>query len=331
MSIVVTAPRSSVRLIAAHSQQLSIVFFGTPDFAVPAFRALINAGWSIRAVVTAPDKPIGRKHVMTPSRIHAASTELGVETYTPRGLRDDAFWPIFESLRPDLCIVVAYGKIIPQRYLDAARLGFINIHPSLLPAYRGPSPVASAILDGCANTGVSLMLLDAEMDHGPVIAQEQWTIPSGFDTLACESELSRIGAELLIRTLPTFIDGTIAPQSQDHSAATFTKKFERADGCIDWTQSAVAIYNRVRALSKNPGTWTKWNGRTLNIIDVHTVHAPIASGPPGTVERAGEDVIVYCGTGAICLEELQLEGATRQDVRAFINGHPSIIGAILAA
>lgn len=330
MAIFVEAPKSIVRLTAAIERQLRIVFFGTPLFAVPTLRRLHADGWPIEAVVTVPDKPVGRRMVMTPSPIRTAATELDISVYTPQSLKDEDFWATFENMKPDLCIVVAYGKLIPRRYLDIPRLGFLNIHPSLLPAYRGPSPIQTAILDGCASTGVSIMLLDEEMDHGPVLAQESWTIPAGFDAALCEDELSRVGAEVLSRTLEGYVDGSIVPKVQNHTLATTTHKFERADGHLDWKQSATAINNRIRALSANPGTWTTWNDRTLNIVHAHVFDGPVPTSPPGTVFVQNAQVLISCGVGALVLESIQLEGSTRQSARDFVNGRPQLIGSILA-
>lgn len=328
MAIFVEAPKPTVRLTAAIEQRLRIVFFGTPLFAVPTLRRLHADGWPIEAVVTAPDKPVGRRMILTPSAVKTAASELGLTVHTPMSLKDESFWAIFENLKPDLCIVVAYGKLIPQRYLEVPRLGFLNIHPSLLPAYRGPSPIQSAILDGCASTGVSIMVLDEQMDHGPVLAQESWTIPAGFDAPLCEDDLSRLGADLLARTLPSYVKGTLS-HPQNHELATMTHKFERTDGRLDWTKPAFELNNRIRALSANPGTWTTWDNKTLNIVHAHVYDGPVTTAPAGTVVLQSAQVLVVCGSGALTLESVQLEGSTRQSARDFINGRPRLIGSVL--
>jgi methionyl-tRNA formyltransferase len=329
MSIVIPAPQKSIRLIVASEKNLRICFFGTPLFAVPALRALASHGWPLAAVITAPDKPVGRRMLLTPSPVKTAAQELGIPVLTPQTLKDDDFFTAFSELRPDVCVVVAYGKLIPERYLKVPRLGFLNIHPSLLPAYRGPSPIQGALLDGCASTGVSLMLLDNEMDHGPVLTQIPWVIPGGADYPFCEDMLSRQGAQLLVDTLPGYIQGTIVPVPQDHALATTTAKFTRQDGCLDWTQSASRINDRIRALASNPGTWTLWEGKTLNILHAHIVTEAVPTHPIGTVFSHAGMVCVSCGDGALALETVQLEGSTRQSVRDFVNGRPTFIGALL--
>ena len=329
MAIFVEAPKSPVRLTAAVQRHLRIAFFGTPLFAVPSLRRLHADGWPIEAVVTSPDKPVGRRMVLNPSAVRTAAEELGLPVHTPMSLKDESFWALFENMKPDLCIVVAYGKLIPKRYLDIPRLGFVNIHPSLLPAYRGPSPIQTAILDGCASTGVSIMLLDELMDHGPLLAQEPYAIPSGFDAPLCEDELSRLGAELLARTLPDYVKDAIIPQPQDHALATTTHKFERSDGKLDWHQPVHVVHNRIRALSTNPGTWTTWNGKTLNINHAHVHDGPVADAAPGAVSLHANQVVVACGEGSLTLESIQLEGSTRQSAKDFVNGRPALIGSIL--
>jgi methionyl-tRNA formyltransferase len=325
MAIYVDVPRGIDRITTEVQRHLRIVFFGTPKFAVPALRLLVQRGWPIAMVVTAPDKPVGRRAMMTHSPVFGTATESNIPIRTPANLKDDAFFLEFSELRPDLCIVAAYGRLIPARFLAVPRLGFLNIHPSLLPAYRGPSPVRSAILDGRSSTGVSIMLLDEQMDHGPILAQEPWTIPSGFDAPACEAELASLGARLLVDTLSGYADGTIVPMPQDESRATFTRKFTREDGRLDWHLPAETLYNHIRALAAEPGTWTTWRGKTLNILS-----ARMASGrsdTPGSVSHRGDGIAIACQDGFLMVERLQPEGGKTMDAHAFANGHPEFIGS----
>jgi methionyl-tRNA formyltransferase len=331
MSIVIPVPRGIDRQLVSVRRDIRIAFFGSPIFAVLALRRLHADGWPIGMVITAPDKPVGRKMVPTPTPVKTAALELDIPVRTPATLKDDAFWTEFSELRPDLCVVVAYNKILPKRYLDVPRLGFVNIHPSLLPAYRGPSPIQTAVLDGCAATGVSIMQLDEETDHGPILAQESWTIPTGLDSPAAHDELFRIGAELLIRILPEYGNGTLVPQPQNHALATFTRKFTREDGKLDWTQSAVRINDRVRALGTNPGTWTRWQEKALNIFHTHIAEGQVPHGKPGTVFAHAGNLAVHCGEGALVLETIQLEGAKRMSARDFGNGRPTFVGSQLSA
>ena len=325
MSIVIPAPVTAPQIIQVAEQHRRLVFFGTPAFAVPSLRKLHASGWDIAAVITAPDKPVGRKKILTHSPMHTVALELNIPVLTPQKLRDESFRSALAAYHPTACIGVAYGKIIPDEALKIPHLGFINVHPSLLPAYRGPSPIQTAILDGCASTGVSIMKLDALMDHGPILATTSWQIPSGFDATLCEDELSRIGAELLYDTLKEYVAGRITPAEQNHELATTTHKFTREDGRIDWTKSAQAIVNTIRALGPNPGTWTTWNGKTLNISRAR-ISEHSGTTPPGSAQLINEKLLVQCGDGCIEIEQLQLEGSTSQDARTFLNGHPAIIG-----
>ncbi len=276
---------------------LKIVFFGTPEFAVQSLKKLVANGYELLATVTSPDKPLGRKQILTPSPVKTVATELELPVFTPTTLKDDNFFETFKNLNPDVCVVVAYGKLIPKRYLDVPRLGFVNVHPSLLPAYRGASPIQSAILDGCAATGISIMLLDEEMDHGPVLAQKTYDIPADAYFRQIEKELASLGSELLVETL----EKPFTPKEQNHEQATFTKKFTREDGKIDWSQPAISIYNRIRALSTNPGTWTTLNGKILNISSAHIADNKVIP-----------DIV-------------QLEGGKPMDWQSFLRGHPNTV------
>jgi methionyl-tRNA formyltransferase len=329
MPIVVDIPRGIDRIVAAVQQRLPLVFFGTPRFAVPSLRVLVAHGWPVSLVVTAPAKPVGRRMIETPSPVALTAEELGIPVRTPATLKDDAFLREFTDLRPELCVVVAYGKLIPASLLTVPRHGFVNVHPSLLPAYRGPSPIQAAILDGAEETGVSIMLLDDQMDHGPVLAVERWRIPAGFDAPACTDVLSRMGAELLASALDRYVAGTITAVPQDDARATFTKKFVRADGRLDWGLPAPSIANRIRALASNPGTWTMWDATTLAIHAARPAADIAGSFPPGTVFRRGPDVCVATGEGHLVLETIQREGGRAMAAHLFANGHPTFVGSVV--
>ena len=204
---------------------LNIVFFGTPDFAMPVLDALIKNGYN-------------------------------VSHFQKKSLKDEAVFEEFKDLKPDLCVVAAYGKLLPARYLDVPKFGFVNVHPSLLPKYRGPSPIQTAILNGDEETGATIMVVDEEMDHGPTLGSIKYQIPDTKNNPEISRELFELGAELLVKTLPGYINGELKPKEQDHGQATFTKMFTRKDGRINWADPAQEIYNRIRALNPEPGTWT---------------------------------------------------------------------------
>lgn len=311
------------------SKKISIIFFGTPDFAMPALDVLAKAGYGI-TVVTQPDRPTGRKQVLTPPPVKTRALELELPVLQPATLKEDGFFEEFKKINPDVCVVVAYGNIIPDRYLALPRLGFLNIHPSLLPKYRGPSPIQSALLDGEKETGISIILLDSEVDHGPILSQSTYQVPEKSYYPAIAEDLSQLGAGLLADTLSAYASGSLKPREQDHAQATFTKKLESPDGRINWSEPADRIFNRIRALNPEPGTWTSWNGQTLKILEAEPLpfclpeHRPV-----GTVFEIQRDIAVQTGDCPISLVKLQLEGAKPLITREFIGGRPKFIGGRL--
>lgn len=284
-----------------------VVFFGTSEFAVPALKLLIKSGYNISAVFT------GKGPINTLAREHK------IKVFQPASLkRDEAVFEEFKNLKPDICIVAAYGKILPQKFLDVPRYGFLNIHPSLLPKYRGPSPVQTAIINGDpalqrtdvfgktnrslsvgagAETGVTIMLMDEKIDHGPILAQKPYYLLPTIYYPQAEKELAELGAKLLIETIPKYIAGEIIPEEQNHSQVTFTKMFSRDDGHINWSEGSVKIYNQIRALNPEPGTWAVWKNKIINIkkSELHE--------------------------GKIIIKTVQMEGKKEMLFEEFIRGH----------
>lgn len=286
-------------IIQGHEKSLKIVFFGTPDFAIPALNSLINFGYNVVAVVTQPEKPVSRARVVMPSPVKKAAVEKKITVFEPHNLKkDEEFFKQFKHLNPDLCVIAAYGKIIPSRYLEIPKYGFLNTHPSLLPKYRGPSPIQTAILNGETKTGVTIMVVDEEMDHGSVLAKATYDLQPTTYNAQVEKELAELGAELLIETLPKYISGNIKPEPQDHGKATFTKMLSREDGRINWNEPVEKIYNRIRALNPEPGTWTTWSVKIVNIKKA---------------ELRDEKINI---------QTIQLEGKKEMAFKEFLNGHP---------
>lgn len=313
------------------NNKIKIIFFGTPEFSVPAFRFLIEKKYNIIAVVTAPDKPAGRKKILTPPPVKTFAQQNNIPVFQPASLKKDAeFFQKFKELKPDLCVIVAYGKIIPKDYLDIPEYDFVNIHPSLLPKYRGPSPIQSAILNGDKKTGVTIMLADEEVDHGPTISQLKIQISKVKIFEKISQELAELGAKLLIQTLPDYISEKIKPQPQNHEEATFTKMFSREDGKINWNQPAEKIFNRIRALNPEPGTWTIWHGKILNIHEAEILDDIITCKgspckdilPTGKVVSVDNRIAVATSKCYLVIKSLQLEGGKMTDAASFLNGHP---------
>ncbi len=276
----------------------NIIFFGTPDFAVPALGALIKANYNVVAVFTQPDKSVGRKRVLSPPPIKLEAENLRLKVSQPKTLKDDEVFEEFNSLNPDICVIAAYGKIIPKRYLDVPKYGFINTHPSLLPKYRGPSPIQTAILNGEKETGVTIMVVDEEVDHGKIVSSIKYQVLRDKNYKEVEGDLARLGAKLLIETLPKYVSGDIQPTEQDHRQATFTKKFLRENGHINWNEPTVGIYDKIRALNPEPGAWTTWKDKILNIkkAELHD--------------------------GKLNIQTIQMEGKKEMPFQEFLNGYP---------
>jgi methionyl-tRNA formyltransferase len=307
-----------------------IIFFGTPDLAVPVFERLFVTGYVPVAVVTAPDKPVGRKKILTPPPIKEAALAHNVSVLQPATLKDPAFLEVFKALQPDVCIVVAYGKLIPQDYLNLPKFGFLNIHPSLLPEYRGPAPIQTAIKDGKKETGISIMLLDKDMDHGPIIAADTMAIDPDAYYPDVARQLFDHGARMLIDILPKWLAGEITPKEQDHTLATITKLLKREDGKIAWDQDADTISRHIRALSHEPGTWTMWEGATLRIIAAHPATVCLPENPkPGTIISLAGAVAVTTASCPLILETIQLEGGKPLPASEFIKGRPHFIGSMV--
>lgn len=303
-----------------------IIFFGTPDFAVPALQALIQNDHTIAAVVTAPDKPVGRKHILTPPPIKVLAEQHRIPILQPETLDSN----LLADYQPDLFIVVAYGKVIPKNALSLPRLGALNIHPSLLPRWRGPSPIQYAILEGDAETGVTIMQIDEEVDHGPIVAQQSIalqrpTYPELHNTLA------HIGAELLLKTIPKYLADEITPTTQNHSQATYSKILSRKDGKINWTHPAEKIERMVRAFTPWPGAWTLWNNARLKIEQSETTNELLSNKPAGTVwQDSAHPLLVNATGGSLVIKKLTLEGTQSMSAEEFVHGHLNIIGTLFS-
>ena len=308
-----------------------VIFMGTPAFAVPALDALSETGCEIVCVYTQPDRRAGRGRRLTTPPVKQAAIERGLPVFQPASLRrDEEARGHIASLGPDLIVVVAYGLFLPSDTLVVPPLGALNIHPSLLPRHRGPSPVATAILEGDKSTGVTLMLLDEGMDSGPVIAQRETVIGADETAETLTAQLFQMGAELLAETIHPWRDGAIAPLPQVEADATITRLLKREDGAIDWRQTAAQIGRQVRAYYPWPGSFTHWNGKQLKVHQATAVDTD-DGGAPGTVVELAAGVGVAAGVGALLLRRLQMEGRQAQDVEDFARGYRDFVGSMLGS
>ena len=308
---------------------MRIVYMGTPDFAVPPLEALHRAGHEILLVVSKPDtaKDRGKKIQSCPVKLKAE--ELGIPVETPEKLKNnEAFFEKLEALAPDFIVVAAYGKILPKRVLDAPKYACLNIHASLLPAYRGAAPIHRAVIDGVEETGVTLMFMAEGMDTGDICVQK--TTPVGLKTTEeLFDELSVMGAQLLVETLPAIADGTAPRIAQDDALATHAPMVFKEDGILDYTKSAREICCTVRGFYSWPMASTIYNGQ---VMKVHAAREGenVYDAAPGTVVKADKKgIVVACNGGSVVLERIQMPGKKAMDVSAFLAGNKIEIGTVL--
>jgi methionyl-tRNA formyltransferase len=302
---------------------MRLAFMGSPDFAVPALRALHEAGHLIAAVYCQPPRPAGRGHAIQRCPVHAEADRMGLPIRTPVRLRtDQQAQADFAALDLDAAIVAAYGLILPQSMLDAPKRGCLNIHASLLPRWRGAGPIQAAILAGDAQTGVTIMQMDAGLDTGAMLISQSIPITATTTSATLHDQLADIGADLIVRVLadpPT-------PHPQPAEGATYAPKLTRNDGRIDWTKPADDIDRQIRAFDPWPGTFTTLGGSMLKVIAAVPTED---SGAPGTV--LDNSFIVACGDGAIRLTRLQIPGRSAQPADAFLRGRPVPPGTVLGS
>ncbi len=303
-----------------------IVFMGTPEFALPSLKALL-AAHDIVAVVTQPDRPAGRRKQLQQSPVKQLALKAGLPILQPNRLRSDgAAITALRAYDADVFVVAAYGQILPESVLSIPRQGTVNVHASLLPRWRGAAPIQAAIRAGDTESGITIMLLDAGLDTGPMLAKRAIPLSADETGGSLHDKLAHLGVDLLTETLPRWLAGDITPEAQNSDLATYAPRIKKTEGEIDWTLSAREIERLVRAFKPWTRVYTSWNGAQL------TVHAGITKagrGQPGQVKRHGEGVAIGTGEGLFCPTALQLPGKKRLPVRAFLNGYNSFIGAQL--
>jgi methionyl-tRNA formyltransferase len=313
-----------------------VVFFGTPQFAVPTLQLLLDSRHRVSGVVTQPDRPRGRGQKMTEAPVKALAIQHGLPVIQPEKLTDPAVADTLRAWHADIGVVVAYGRIIPDQLLEIPQFGMINVHASLLPKYRGAAPIHRAVIDGETLTGVTIMRVATRLDSGDMFAKATRPIALDETSDVVERDLSNIGARLLLDVLDSIDSGTAREEEQDHTRATFAPKITRDDGAIDWSLPASAIHNRVRGLYPWPHAFTYLDGSRLILLRTRVDSesdsiSPAAAGPhePGTVIDASRDAIrVATGHGGrLLIEEIQPEGKRPMRVRDYLAGRPLQAGA----
>ena len=306
---------------------LRVVFFGTPEFAVPTLRHLLASHHKVVGVVTQPDRPRGRGHRVTDSPVKALALEHAVSVIQPDRLRTPEVAETLRTWNADVGVVAAYGKIIPEDVLSIPRLGMINVHASLLPKYRGAAPVHRAVIDGVPQTGVTIMRMEKLLDAGPMLAKATRPIGSDETSDVVEHDLAERGAALLIEVLDQLSAGEATQELQDFMLCTYAPKLTKEEGLIDWNLPAIFIHNRVRGLYPWPHAYTYLGGRRLIVLKTH-VASGSTDAEPGTILDTSDGIQIATGHGErIAIEQIQPEGKRSMTAREFLAGHPIAAGA----
>jgi methionyl-tRNA formyltransferase len=305
-----------------------IVFFGTPQFAVPSLRALLAGPDHVVGVVCQPDKPAGRGQHVTPPPVKQAALDAGVPVLQPEKVRAPEFLDALRAWAPDLVVVAAYGKILPRSVLECPRHGCINVHASLLPKYRGAAPIQWAIVRGEERTGITIMQMNERMDAGDILLQRDTAIGPDETSGELQERLAVLGAAALLDAVAQLRAGTLIPQPQHDTETTLAPMIKKEDGRIDWTQPALSTARRVRAFNPWPSAFTHLAGKLLKIHRAHASAAPAAR-PPGTVTAAHDTIAVATGEGTLVLDEVQLEGRKRLAAADFVRSGSIKIGTVL--
>ncbi len=309
---------------------MKILFMGTPDFAIPSLRELIDAGEEVVGVVTQPDKPKGRGYELLPTPVKAFALSRGLDVYQPETLRDEAFSELLERLAPELIAVTAYGKILPESVLNFPKHGCINVHGSLLPEYRGAAPMQRAIIDGKSETGVTIMYMEKGLDTGDMLRVEKCPIADNDNFEDIHDRLSEMGAKALVRTVEDIKAGRAERIKQDNSLATYAAKIEKSDCSLDFSRSAKEVHDLIRGLSPIPLSFTRTpDGKLLKILESRVFDNEKVLGSAGEVISVGDDILVACGKGAISLLRVLPEGKGRMSAADFVRGRKIKVGDIL--
>lgn len=302
---------------------------GTPEFGAVILEKLCQSEYKPVLVVTAPDKPVGRKLILTPPPVKITAQKYGIPVRQPEKI--SSLKSEISDLKPGLVIVASFGRILPKEILELPKYGCLNLHPSLLPQYRGATPIQSTVLDGCEKTGVSVILMDEKMDHGPIVAQKTLAMEKQETAVSLFGKLAELSADLILETIPKWLGNEIKARQQDESRATFTRILTKEDGRIDWRRPAEEIERKIRAFNPWPGTYCLANNKIFKILEadvlIQTENGPF--GPAGKTYLASNDKIaVLTGKDFLIIEKLQLAGKKETTVADFLKGHLDFVGMI---
>lgn len=303
---------------------MNVVFMGTPDFAVPSLENIAKVH-NVQAVFTQPDKPVGRKMVLTPPDVKVCAEKLGIPVYQPVKLKDSDSYEIIKELNPDVIVVVAYGQILPENILNIPKYGCINVHGSLLPKYRGAAPIQWSVLNGDKVTGVTTMYMEKGLDTGDILETKEYEI--GINDTAGEvfDTLAEMGGKLILDTLEKAEKGQLNPIKQDDSKSSYAKMLDKSMCNIDFSKTNLQVHNQVRGLSPWPVASTKLNGKVLKIFETRLAEG---KGKPGEILNTNP-LTIACGEGAVVVNTVQLQGKKKMDSKAFLQGHKLEKGTVI--
>ena len=309
-------------------QKTKIIFIGTAEFGLPAFEGLTrDENFEIVLVITQPDKPIGRKQVVTSSPIKIAAEKKDITILQPEHIID--IKEKISLLKPDVIIVAAYAQLIPEEILNLPKHGCLNLHASLLPKYRGSAIIQAAILNGDEKTGLTIIKMDKGLDTGPILAQTAINIDNNDTAETLYDKLSAMGADFMLETVKKYLAGKITPKIQDSSQASYVKEITKSDGLINWSKPATDIEKFIRAMNSWPMAWTWQDGKQIKIISAQNQPIEINSYKPGKTFKYNNGLAVQCGKDALIIKKLQLEGKNALESEEFLRGHKDFIGAVL--
>lgn len=300
----------------------TLIFMGTPDFAVPSLTALHTSSFTIRHVVTQPDRPRGRGRKPAGSPVKTASLAMGYPILQPSSIRTPEFIDLLKETAPDFLVVVAFGQILSQEILNIPKFGAVNVHASLLPKYRGPAPIQWAIIRGEQETGITTMLMDHGVDTGDILLSATTPIETSDTAASLHDRLSRIGAELLVETLDKLRQGTLFPTSQKHQFASYAPMLKKQDGHIDWNKSALQLFNLVRGMTPWPGAFCYCHDQRLRVHQVEVINQPTNALPGTVVAGFPDELRVATSEGILLIKEIQAASGKRMAVKDYLRGHP---------
>ena len=310
---------------------LRILFMGTPDFAEMCLRALVENGQNVVGVISQPDKQNGRGMKVRFCDVKRYALEKGLEVYQPETLKDEAIKGLLEELNPDIIVVVAYGKILPEYVLKFPKYGCINVHGSLLPEYRGASPIQRAVIDGKKITGVTTMYMDKGLDTGDMLLTKEYEIGENTNTGEAFDDLAKIGAELLLETLKGLEEGTITPTPQDHDKATYAEKIFKDECAVSFDEMKETVHNKIRGLYPFPGAFCYHNGKMLKLCESRLYKSDVKDAKVGEVIELSKDgILVKCREGAVLLTKVKPEGKGEMSASDLINGRKIALGDVLS-